>query len=102
MFKKSITIALLFLFLIPTIINAQEDKKQEGTEKVEKVTSASLEQETQDGSTEKQTERDLAAITAEVAKSTVPTVIKAISLAIAIFGLAYAYYPRKKKEVPNV
>ncbi len=102
MFKKTITIVLLFLFLTPTIINAQGDKKDEGSEKVEKVTSASLEREAQDDSTKKETKKDLAAITAEVKKSTVPTVIKAISLAVIIFGLAYAYYPRKKKEVPNV
>ncbi|MDQ6904162.1 MAG: hypothetical protein M3139_14265 [Bacteroidota bacterium] len=102
MFKKTITIALLFLFLTPAIIKAQEVKKDEGTEKVEKVTSASLEREAQDDSTKKQREKDLSGITAEVTKSTVPTVIKAISLAVIIFGLAYAYYPRKKKEVPNV
>ncbi len=94
------TIALLFLFLTP-IIKAQEVKKDEGTEKVEKVTSASLEREATDDSTKKQREKDLSGITAEVTKSTVPTVIKAISLAVIIFGLAYAYYPRKKKEVPN-
>ncbi len=102
MLKTTITIALLILFLTPIIIKAQEIKKDEGTEKVEKVTSASLEREAQDDSTKKQTQKDLSAITAEVAKSTVPTVIKAISLALIIFGLAYAYYPRKKKEVPNV
>ena len=101
MFKKIITIALFFLFLTPMMIKAQEVKKVVDTEKVEKVTSASLEHEAQDANTKKETEKDLAAITAKVEKSTVPTVIKAISLAVIISGLAYAYYPRKKKEVPN-
>ncbi|MBK5194151.1 MAG: hypothetical protein JJE07_13285 [Flavobacteriaceae bacterium] len=101
MLKKTITIALLFLFLTPMPIMAQGDKEEEAAEKVEKVTSASLEGEAQDDSTKKETEKDLAAITSEVEKSTVPTVIKAVSLAVIIFGLAYAYYPKKKKEVPN-
>ncbi len=98
MIKKAITIALLFLFLVP-MISAHE---AEGTEKIEKVTAASLEREAQDASTDKETQKDLAAITSEVEKSTVPTVIKAISLGLIIFGLAYAYYPRKRKEETNV
>ena len=63
MLKKTIAIALVFLFLTPMLIKAQGDKKEEGTPKVEKVTSASLESEAQDDSVKKQTEKDISAIT---------------------------------------
>lgn len=48
-----------------------------------------------------QTKKDFAEISKAVDKGTVPTVIKALSLAAFIAGLAFLYLPRKKREVSN-
>ncbi len=99
-----------FVFIIcmlfsPIVTMAQEGEEPE--EKVEKVTEKLLDkqeptQSESHGHTEdKQMKKDFAEITKTVEKGTVPTVIKALSLAVFIAGLAILYLPKKKKEVSN-
>lgn len=111
MFKKSFSIALFFLFLSPVIINAHGDEKNKGMEKVEKVTSMQQSMQHDDeaqsdslreAEENEAVEKDFSTIRKEVEETSVPTVIKAVSLAVFIFGLAYAYFPKKKKEKSNV
>jgi hypothetical protein len=89
----------------PFVIMAQGG--DEPKEKVEKVTEKMLanQEQTQSdslGQTEDtQTKKDFAEITKTVKNGTVPTVIKALSLAAIIAGFAFLYLPKKKKEVSN-
>ena len=93
------------MIFFPFIIEAQSG--DEPKEKVEKVTEKMLEKKEQTQSDslgqteEKQRKKDFAEITKTVEKGTVPTVIKALSLAAFIAGLAILYLPKKKKEVSN-
>ncbi len=103
MFKTTILITLFFMVLFPMQANMQGSEKYKGAVKEEKK-NVQLKDETERENFEEITieEKNIAAIESEIEKSTVPTVIKAISLAIAVFGLAYAYFPRKRKEDSNV
>jgi hypothetical protein len=103
MFKSTILIALFLMFFFPVQVNTQGSEKYTGEEKTEeKITP--LKDEVQGNDLEEITKKEIniVAIESEVTKSTVPTVIKAISLAIAVFSLAYAYFPKKRKENSNV
>lgn len=105
MLKKTISIVLFFLFLTPLIIKAQGDEKHKENKKIEKVTSVSMQHEDEaqsnglrDTEENEAVKKDFSTIKKEVEESSVPTVIKAVSLAIFIFGLAYVYFPKKRKE----
>ena len=106
MSKKIFYISILLVFLAPALILAHGDEKHK--EKVEKVStlmnevtghvhSDSLAQSEKNESMEK----DFATIRENVSKSAVPTVIKAVSLAAIIAGLAFLYLPKKRKENSN-
>jgi hypothetical protein len=106
LFMKNIFLAFIICMLFsPIVIMAQEGDKPK--EKVEKVTEKLLQKQEQPQSdslaqTEaKQTKKDFAEITKTVEKGTVPTVIKALSLAVFIAGFAFLYLPKKKREVSN-
>lgn len=105
MFKNSFFALIICMFFSPFIIMAQSGKEPQ--EKVEKVTEKMLEKKEQpqsdsSGQTEdKQAKKDFAEISKTVDKGTVPTVIKALSLAAFIAGLAFLYLPKKKKEISN-
>jgi hypothetical protein len=103
---KNIFLALIIcMFFSPIVTMAQDGK--EPKEKVEKVTEKLLQKQEQPqsdsaGQTEDtQRNKDFAEIRKAVDKGTVPTVIKALSLAAFIAGLAFLYLPKKKKEVSN-
>jgi hypothetical protein len=103
---KNIFLAFIICMLFsPIVTMAQEGDKPK--EKVEKVTEKLLQKQEQPQSdslaqTEaKQTKKDFAEITKTVEKGTVPTVIKALSLAVFIAGFAFLYLPKKKREVSN-
>jgi hypothetical protein len=101
---KNIFLAFIICMLFsPIVIMAQEGDKPK--EKVEKVTEKVLQEQTPADSSVKtedaQMKKDFAEITKAVEKGTVPTVIKVISLAVIIAGLAFLYLPKKKKEVSN-
>ena len=105
MLKNNFFALIICMFFSPIVIMAQGGK--EPKEKVEKVTEKMLvkkEQPQSDslGQTEdKQTKKDFAEISKAVKNGTVPTVIKALSLAAFIAGLAFLYLPKKKKEESN-
>lgn len=103
MFKTTIIVTLFFMVLFPMQANTQESKEHSGTIKTEE-TIVQLKDEVKGDSLEgiSVKEINMAVIDNEAKESTVLTVIKAISLVIAIFGLAYAYFPRKRKESSNV
>ncbi len=115
MLNKISYAAMIFLFFSASAIMPHGDEKHK--EKPEKVStqmqnekehsqmnmegehahSDSLEQAEENEAMEK----DFAQISEDVEKSTVPTVIKALSLAAFIAGLAFLYLPRKRKENSN-
>lgn len=95
--KNSFFVLIIILFFSPTVILAHDG--EEPKEKVEKVTEKMLQK--QEKSQDTQTQKDLAEITKTVKNGTVPTVIKALSLAVFIAGFAFLYLPKKKREVPN-
>lgn len=106
MFKKLFYMSIILLFLISAIVKAHGDEHHK--EKMGKVStmmhwedehehSDSLEQVEEKESMEK----DFKTIREDVEQSVVPTVIKAISLAAVIAGLAFLYLPRRKKESNN-
>jgi hypothetical protein len=105
MLKNNFFALIICMVFSPIVIMAQSSK--EPKEKVEKVTEKMLlkkEQPQSDslGQTEdKQTKKGFAEIRKAVENGTVPTVIKALSLAAFIAGLAFLYLPKKKKEVSN-
>ncbi len=106
MVKRTISITLFFLLLTPMIINAQGDGKHKENKKIEKVTSVTMQHENEEQGdslqdaeeNEEALRKDFSTIRKEVEESSVPTVIKAVSLGIFIFGLAYVYLPKKRKE----
>lgn len=106
MLKRIICIAVFFTFLAPAVINAHGDEKHK--EKVEKV-STTMHQEDEHAhndslaqAEEKESmEKDFETIRESVEESTVPTVIKGLSLAAIIAGLAFLYLPKKRKENSN-
>lgn len=115
MFKNILFAAIMFLFFSSAVIMPHGDEKHKG--KVEKVSTMQMEnmhsQMNMEGESvhsdslrqvkENETqEKDFAQIRKDVENSTVPTVIKAISLAAFIAGMAFLYLPRKKKENSNV
>ena len=105
MLKNSFFALIICMFFSPIVTMGQSGK--EPKEKVEKVTEKMLEKKEQPKSDsagqseDTPTKKDFAEITKAVDKSTVPTVIKALSLAAVIAGLAFLYLPKKKKEVSN-
>ncbi len=105
MLRNNFFALIICMFFSPFVVMAQEG--DEPKEKVEKVTEKMLEKKEQPqsdspGQTEdKQTKKDFAEITKTVANGTVPTIIKALSLAAFIAGFAFLYLPKKKKEVSN-
>lgn len=103
MFKTTILITLFFMVLFPMQANTQVSEKNLGTIKTQE-TIVQLKEEVKGDSLKgvSTKEINMAAIDNEATESTVLTVIKAISLVIAIFGLAYAYFPKKRKENSNV
>lgn len=109
-----ITLTFIFIFSIAVMPHGDEEHK----EKVQKV-SSEMQMEDQhsqmkmegehvhsdsleEAEENKAQERDFAQIREDVENSTVPTVIKAVSLAAFIIGLAFLYLPRKKKGNLNV
>jgi hypothetical protein len=106
MLKNNFFALIICIFFSPIIIMAQGgDQPKEKVEKVTEKLLANQEQTQSDslGQTEaKQTKKDFAEISKAVKNGTVPTVIKALSLAVFIAGLAFLYLPKKKKEVSNV
>jgi hypothetical protein len=105
MLKNNFFALILCMFFSPVVILAQGSK--EPKEKVEKVTEKMLVKKEQPQSDslgpaeDKQTKKDFAEIRKTAENGTVPAVIKALSLAVFIAGLAFLYLPRKKKEVSN-
>ena len=105
MLRNSFFAFIICMFFSPIVSIAQDGK--EPKEKVEKVTEKMLEKKEQPQSDsagqseDTQTKKDFAEISKAVDKGTVPTVIKALSLAAFIAGLAFLYLPRKKREVSN-
>ncbi len=105
MLKNNFFALIICMFFSPIVIMAQDG--DEPKEKVEKVTQKMLEKKEQTQSDslgqaeDKQIKKDFAEISKAVENGTVPTVIKAISLAAFIAGLAFLYLPKKKKEVSN-
>lgn len=104
--KNLIVISFLLLGVASNVLIAHGDEKHK--EKVEKVSTAVQEEKDHANSDslaqtkENETQaKDFAQIHEYVEKSTVPTVIKAISLAAFIAGFALLYLPRKKKENSN-
>jgi len=107
MFKKIFFAVIVFLFFPFTVAMPHGDEKHK--EKVEMV-STQMQMEGERGRSDsleqagenKAKEKDFAEIRKDVEKSTVPTVIKAVSLAAFIAGLAFLYLPRRRKENSNV
>ena len=105
MLKGNFLVLIICMVFMPMVMRAQSGEAPK--EKVEKVTEKMLEKKEQPqsdsaGQTEdKQAKKDFAEISKAVDKGTVPTVIKALSLAAFIAGLAFLYLPKKKKEVSN-
>ncbi len=103
---KNIFLAFILCMLFSPIVTMAQGG-DEPKEKVEKVTEKLLQKQEQTQSDslgqaeDKQIKKDFAEITKTVEKGTVPTVIKALSLAAFIAGLAILYLPKKKKEVSN-
>ncbi len=100
MLNKIIYVIVILIFLAPAAIKPHGDKK-----KVKKVTTTTMMNRDDDheySDSLKQVEelktmqKDFAEIHDEVEESTVPTVIKALSLAAIIVGLAFFYIPKKK------
>ena len=96
--KTNLFALIICLFFSPYVIMAQSS--DEPKEKVEKVTEKMLEKDQPQTDSLRQ-KQDFAEISKAVDKGTVPTVIKALSLAAFIAGLAFLYLPKKKKEVSN-
>ena len=105
MLRNNFFALIICMLFSPIITMAQEgDKPKEKVEKVTEKLLANQEQPQSDsaGQTEDiQRKKDFAEIRKAVEKDTVPTVIKVISLAVIIAGLAILYLPRRKKEVSN-
>ncbi len=105
MLKNNFFALIICMFFSPFVIMAQGG--DEPKEKVEKVTEKMLtnQEQTQSDSLvqteDKQIKKDFAEINKAVGNRTVPTVIKALSLAALIAGLAFLYLPKKRKEVSN-
>lgn len=105
MLKNNFFALIICMFFSPFVIMAQGG--DEPKEKVEKVTEKLLtnQEQTQSDSLlqteDKQIKKDFAEINKAVGNRTVPTVIKALSLAALIAGLAFLYLPKKRKEVSN-
>jgi hypothetical protein len=105
MLKKIIYVAVILIFLSPVMIQPHGNEK--GNKKVEKVTviqgekgyvsSDSLAK----AEKQKSMEKGFAEIRKDVEKSTVPTIIKALSLAVILAGFAFLYFPKKKKETAD-
>lgn len=107
MLHKTISVVILLLFLSPAVIKPHGDKKE-----VKKVTAAAMMHQDDDhnhdyrdsleqAANQKLMEKDFAEIKENVANSAVPTVIKAVSLALIIAGLAFLFIPRKKEGETN-
>jgi hypothetical protein len=96
--KTNLFALIICLFFLPFVIMAQSST--EPKEKVEKVTEKMLEKDQPQSDSLRQ-KQDFAEISKAVGKGTVPTVIKALSLAALIAGFAILYLPKKKKEVSN-
>jgi len=107
MLHKIISVAVLLIFLSPVAIKPHGDKKE-----VKKVTAATMMHKDDDHEHDyrdsleqvenlKLMNKDFAEIKEDVANSAVPTVIKALSLAFIIAGLAFLFIPRKKEEAAN-
>ncbi|MEP7231995.1 MAG: hypothetical protein ABI691_17160 [Ginsengibacter sp.] len=96
--KNTFFALIICLFFSPLVIMAQGG--DEPKEKVEKVTEKMLEKDQPQSDSLRQ-KQDFAEISKAVGKGTVPTVIKALSLAAFIAGFAILYLPKKKKEVSN-
>ncbi len=99
MLVRVIYVTLILIFLSPVAAIAHGDKKEAG-----KVT-ATITMSPREGnnyiidSLERAAKRKgFAEISKDVKESTVPTVIKALSLAAIIAGLALFYIPKKKKS----
>ncbi|HED06933.1 MAG TPA: hypothetical protein ENI57_02320 [Ignavibacteria bacterium] len=102
MLNKIIYVTIILIFLAPVAITPHGDKKE-----VKKVTATTIMNRDDDheySDSLKQVEelktmkKDFAEIHDDVEESTVPTVIKALSLASIIAGLAFFYIPKKKKR----
>ncbi|GBD88494.1 hypothetical protein BMS3Abin03_02430 [bacterium BMS3Abin03] len=106
-YRNFITIILMVIFVVFIgYSHGDEDKK------IQKVTSSTINSENADSlaedhngeneeHAEAQTEEDFNTIRKDVEDSATFVVLKAVSLAVAIIGLAIVYLPRRKKEDEN-
>ncbi len=100
MLNKIIYAVVILIFLAPAAIKPHGDKKE-----VKKVTTTTMMNDDDDHDIKDSVEqaenlklmqKDFAEIRKDVEESSVPTVIKALSLAAVIAGLAFFYVPKKK------
>jgi len=89
----------MLIFLSPVAASAHGDKKE--AEEVTATTTLSPKEGNNyiiDSLEQAEKQKDFAEIRKDVKESAVPTVIKALSLAAIIAGLAFLYIPKKKKS----
>ncbi len=97
MLTKIIYVTAILIFLSPVAIKPHGNNK-----KVEKVTATTIMSQKEgnnyiiDSLEQAEKQKGFAEIHKDVEKSAVPTVIKALSLAAIIAGLAFLYVPKKK------
>ncbi len=99
MLIKIIYVSLILIFLSPVAALAHGDKKE--AVKVTATTTMSPKEGNNyiiDSLERAEKQKGFAEISEDVKESTVPTVIKALSLAAIIAGLAFLYMPKKKKS----
>ncbi len=99
MLIKIINVSLILIFLSPVAALAHGDKKE--AVKVTATTTMSPKEGNNyiiDSLERAEKQKGFAEISEDVKESTVPTVIKALSLAAIIAGLAFLYMPKKKKS----
>lgn len=106
MLKKMIYVVVILIFLSPVMIQPHGNEKD--NKKVEKVTTVIQEERGYVHSDslakiekQKSMEKGFAEIRKDVEKSTVPTIIKALSLGVILAGFAFLYFPKKKKETAD-
>jgi len=99
MLIKIIYVSLILIFLSPVAASAHGDKKE--AVKVTATATMSPKEGNNyiiDSLERAEKQKGFAEISEDVKESTVPTVIKALSLAAIIAGLAFLYMPKKKKS----
>ncbi len=99
MLTRIIYVTLMLIFLSPVAASAHSDNKTAG--EVTATTTMSPKEGNNyiiDSLERAEKQKGFAEIRKDVKESAVPTVIKALSLAAIIAGLAFLYIPKKKKS----